>query len=70
MGNQGRAMTPERFRECLDALHWTQRGLARVLDRPEGLVRQWARGAKPVPEDVADWLENLKRVRALMSRAT
>ena len=52
-------MTPDRFRECLTALHWTQRGLARILDRPEGTVRQWARGAVRIPEDVKHWLEYL-----------
>ena len=52
-------MTPARFRECLDALYWTQRGLARILGRPEGTVRQWARGAVRIPEDVVRWLEYL-----------
>jgi hypothetical protein len=52
-------MTPTRFRECLDALHWTQRGLARILGRPEGTVRQWARGAVQIPDDEAVWLEFL-----------
>jgi len=52
-------MTPTRFRECLDALHWTQRGLARILGRPEGTVRQWARGAVRIPDDVALWLKYL-----------
>lgn len=56
-------MTPTRFRECLDALHWTQRGLARILNQPEGLVRQWARGARPVPQEVADWLEKLELIQ-------
>lgn len=50
-------MTPGRLRECLSALDWTQRGLARLLERPEGTVRQWARGAVRVPDDVAEWLE-------------
>jgi hypothetical protein len=54
-------MTPTRLRECLDALVWTQRGLARVLERQEGTVRQWARGAVRIPEDVATWLETLAR---------
>ena len=52
-------MTPTEFRECLDALHWTQRGLARILGRPEGTVRQWARGAVRIPPDVAAWLDAL-----------
>lgn len=54
-------MTPTRLRECIEALGWTQRGLARVLERQEGTVRQWARGAVQIPADVADWLERLTR---------
>ena len=54
-------MTPTRLRECLTALDWTQRGLARLLDRPEGTVRQWARGAVQIPADVAVWLDKLAR---------
>lgn len=50
-------MTPERLRACLAALDWTQRGLARLLGRPEGTVRQWARGAVQIPPAVAAWLE-------------
>jgi plasmid maintenance system antidote protein VapI len=52
-------MSPTRFRECLDSLEWSQRGVARVLDRHEGTVRQWARGAVQIPADVAAWLETL-----------
>ena len=54
-------MTPERLRECLAALAWTQRGLARLLGRPEGTVRQWLAGVVRVPVDVAAWLEALAR---------
>ena len=50
-------MSPARLRECLAALHWTQRGLARLLGRSESSVRQWTRGAVVVPRDVAEWLE-------------
>ena len=50
-------MTPTRLRECLHALRWSQRGLADALNRPEGTVRQWARGAVRIPDDVAAWLE-------------
>ena len=56
------AMTPTRLRECLSAFQWSQRGFARVLGRDEGTVRQWARGAVRVPDDVARWLEALMRV--------
>lgn len=54
-------MTPDRLRECLAALDWTQRGLARLLQRPEGTVRQWARGAVQIPQAVAAWLETRAR---------
>lgn len=54
-------MSPTRIRECLATLGWSQRGLARVLDRPEGVVRGWARGAAPAPSDIAAWLEKLAR---------
>lgn len=59
-------MTPTDFRAALAVLDWTQRGLARQLDRAEGTVRQWARGALPVPADVAAWL----RARAEHAEAT
>jgi transcriptional regulator with XRE-family HTH domain len=52
-------MSPTRLRECLEALNWTQRGLARVLERQEGTVRQWARGVVQIPADVAAWLDKL-----------
>ncbi len=52
-------MTPTRLRECLQALHWSQRGLAEVLAYSEGTVRGWARGVRPVPPEVAAWLEAL-----------
>lgn len=50
-------MTPTRLRECLDALRWSQRGFAAALGRPEGTVRQWARGTVRIPDAVAIWLE-------------
>jgi hypothetical protein len=51
-------MTPTHFRECLTLLDWTQRGLARQLGYAEGTVRQWARGALPIPVAVSNWLED------------
>jgi ribosome-binding protein aMBF1 (putative translation factor) len=55
-------MTPNSLRECLTSLGWSQRGLARTLNRQEGTVRQWARGAVAIPGDVAAWLEKLAMV--------
>ena len=57
-------MTPVRLRECLALLHWSQRGLADMLNYSEGTVRGWARGARAVPPEVADWLERLAAVHA------
>ena len=52
-------MTPSEFRICLDMLAWSQRGLAKLLDLDDRLVRRWASGANEVPEDVAGWLATL-----------
>lgn len=54
-------MTPTRLRECLDILHWTQRGFARVVGCSEGTVRQWARGRLDVPAPIAEWLDKTAR---------
>jgi transcriptional regulator with XRE-family HTH domain len=53
-------MTPDRFRECLALLHWSQRGLADILGMDERQVRRWASGAT-IPEPIADWMEKLAR---------
>ena len=60
----GAMMTPTEFRVCLDLLAWSQRGLARLLDLDDRLVRRWASGANEVPEDVAGWLTTLAAFHA------
>ncbi len=57
-------MTPDRLRECLAALDWTQRGLARLLGQDERQVRRWATGEYPVPSPVAAWLDRLAAYHA------
>lgn len=57
-------MTPDRFRDVLAELHWSQRGLADILARDERQVRRWASGQYPVPDDVAAWLEKLATFHA------
>lgn len=52
-------MTPTRFRECLDALRWSQRGLADILNTHQTTVRRWATGQQPIPPNVQEWLEEL-----------
>jgi len=54
-------MTPARLTACLVALDWTQRGLARRLDRPKSTIGQWAAGTVAIPPDVARWLEDHMR---------
>ena len=52
-------MTPARLRACLAAIHWSQRGLAKILRTDERQVRRWATGQYPVPEPIAAWLDRL-----------
>lgn len=52
-------MTPDRFRECLTALNWSQRGLALLLDVDDREVRRWAAGKYEIPSRIAAWLEKL-----------
>ena len=52
-------MTPDRLRELLAALGWSQRGLARLVGRDQSLVRRWCDGERPVPVEVGAWLERM-----------
>jgi plasmid maintenance system antidote protein VapI len=58
-------MTPDRLRECLALLQWSQRGLAGALGRDERQVRRWATGRYEVPPETAAWLE--RRARAMQT---
>lgn len=55
-------MTPNRFRGCLVALGWTQRGLAAILQCDDRIIRRWASGEAEIPVSVAAWLETLTKV--------
>lgn len=57
-------MTPTRFRTCLAALRWSQRGLADALDMDERQVRRWATGDYAIPVPVAAWLDRLAAYHA------
>jgi len=52
-------MTPDRFRQCLAVLNWSQRGLAEKLYCDDRMVRRWADGSEIMPEAVESWLEAL-----------
>ncbi len=50
-------MTPDRLRECLALLRWSQRSLAEALGLDDRQVRRWASGDYAVPPHIAAWLE-------------
>ena len=52
-------MTASDFRAHLEALCWTQRGLAALLGVSPTIVNRWAIDHTDVPEPVATWLEGL-----------
>jgi hypothetical protein len=54
-------MTPDRFRKCLEALSWSGRGLADLLDIDERQIRRWSSGQYAIPPNIAVWLETLAR---------
>lgn len=55
-------MTPNRLREILDELHWSQRDLASLAGCNERLARRWATGDTTVPALLAEWLEERLRM--------
>ncbi len=57
-------MSPNRLREALSLLRWSQRGLAEALGCDDRLVRRWASGDATVPPDVATWLADLAEAHA------
>lgn len=52
-------MTPERFNQCLDALGWSAKELAALLDIDDRNVRRWASGKLDIPDKLAAWLEDV-----------
>ena len=50
-------MTPTRYRECLEFLGLSLRGLAPILQCSDRLTRSWAAGREIIPPEVADWLD-------------
>lgn len=54
-------MTPSRFNECLEHLHWDTDVLAGILECDQGLTEAYALGLEEVPAKLAAWLEVLAR---------
>jgi ribosome-binding protein aMBF1 (putative translation factor) len=49
-------MTADELRKCLGVLGWSQRELARRLQKHHSTVRKWARAERMIPQHVAEWL--------------
>lgn len=54
-------MSADQLRKCLEAMGWSLRHLARVLDINFTTVQRWAAGTQEVPSPIAVWLETLAR---------
>jgi ribosome-binding protein aMBF1 (putative translation factor) len=57
-------VTPYAFREALDMIGWSLRGLADRLSCDDRMVRRWASGEMTVPPSIARWLTTLQRCHA------
>jgi ribosome-binding protein aMBF1 (putative translation factor) len=52
-------MTSAEFSTALQAIGWSQRHLARMLECDDKMVRRWATGALAVPPSIGKWLNRL-----------
>lgn len=52
-------MKPARLNDCLAIIGWPIREVARRLEMPESGIRWWLAGRYPVPDEIAQWLEEL-----------
>jgi hypothetical protein len=52
-------MDANRFRDCLTALNWSQRSLAKLLKINAVTVQRWATGGLDIPAPIAGWLQTL-----------
>ena len=56
-------MTPERRRECLNQLRWSQRSLTAIFPYDDRTIRRWFTDTD-APADVDQWLETLAAFHA------
>ena len=54
-------MTASTFRRHIEALGWTQRGLAALLGVSHNTVHRWALDQAVIPERYAVWIEDVAR---------
>lgn len=57
-------MTPARFNECLELLHWSVETLAGILGCDESLTEAYSMGLEEVPPKLSAWLDTLALVHA------
>ena len=57
-------VTPARFSECLEPLHWSPETTASILGCDLYVVEAWLSGAADVPAKVEAWLESLAQINA------
>jgi len=57
-------MTPARFNECLEQIHWSTETLAESLGCDESLTEAYSLGLEPVPMKLGIWLEVLAHMHA------
>jgi hypothetical protein len=55
-------MSKERLVWCLDAIGWTLEQLANRVHIQEGTVRQMGRGRKPIPDELAFYVEHMAKL--------
>lgn len=55
-------MTPARFNECLEQLHWSTETLAGILECDESLAEAYSLGLADVPPKLGAWLDTLALV--------
>jgi len=57
-------MTDQELADTLDALHWSNRRVADLLNCSETLIRKWLAGRAAVPPAVAAWLRRCATLAA------
>lgn len=57
-------MTPTRFNECLELLHWDTDVLAGILGCDQSLTEAYSMGLEAVPPKLGAWLDTLAQVHA------
>jgi len=55
-------MTPARFNECLEQIHWSTETLAGILGCDESLTEAYSLGLEEVPMKLGGWLDTLAQV--------